>query len=448
MEDTICAIATTVGQSSVNIIRISGMDSIEIANKICDIDLINKKSNTISYAHIIDNNEIIDEVLISVFVAPKTFTRENVVEINSHGGNICVNKILELLLCNGCRLAEPGEFLKRAYLNGRIDLTQAESISDLITAKTEQVRKIAIKGVNKELNKTINKLRKQIVSLIGNIEVNIDYPEYEDAEIVTKEKISKVLSGVFSEIKKLVDDSDKGLIIKNGLNVAIVGKPNAGKSSLLNAILNKDKAIVTDIKGTTRDVVEDQITIDGFLINFLDTAGIRETNDVVEKIGVKRSIDTINNADLILFVVDSEKFEKEDYEILEKIKNKNVLVIYNKIDKNNNEFNELNKYDSVKVSALNKENIEILKEKIIKIFKLNEINYDYTYISNSRQIALLKKCRKISQNIESAINGDLPIDMIEIDVKELWETLGEITGEVYKDELLDEIFSKFCLGKW
>jgi len=448
MEDTICAIATTVGQSSVNIIRISGMDSIEIANKICDIDLINKKSNTISYAHIIDNNEIIDEVLISVFVAPKTFTRENVVEINSHGGNICVNKILELLLCNGCRLAEPGEFLKRAYLNGRIDLTQAESISDLITAKTEQVRKIAIKGVNKELNKTINKLRKQIVSLIGNIEVNIDYPEYEDAEIVTKEKISKVLSGVFSEIKKLVDDSDKGLIIKNGLNVAIVGKPNAGKSSLLNAILNKDKAIVTDIKGTTRDVVEDQITIDGFLINFLDTAGIRETNDVVEKIGVKRSIDTINNADLILFVVDSEKFEKEDYEILEKIKNKNVLEIKNKIDKNNNEFNELNKYDSVKVSALNKENIEILKEKIIKIFKLNEINYDYTYISNSRQIALLKKCRKISQNIESAINGDLPIDMIEIDVKELWETLGEITGEVYKDELLDEIFSKFCLGKW
>ena len=447
MEDTICAIATTVGQSSVNIIRISGMDSIEIANKICDIDLINKKSNTISYAHIIDNNEIIDEVLISVFVAPKTFTRENVVEINSHGGNICVNKILELLLCNGCRLAEPGEFLKRAYLNGRIDLTQAESISDLITAKTEQARKIAIKGVNKELNKTINKLRKQIVSLIGNIEVNIDYPEYEDAEIVTKEKISKVLSGVFSEIKKLVDDSDKGLIIKNGLNVAIVGKPNAGKSSLLNAILNKDKAIVTDIKGTTRDVVEDQITIDGFLINFLDTAGIRETNDVVEKIGVKRSIDTINNADLILFVVDSEKFEKEDYEILEKIKNKNVLVIYNKIDKNNNEFNELNKYDSVKVSALNKENIEILKEKIIKIFKLNEINHDYTYISNSRQIALLKKCRKISENIESAINGDLPIDMIEIDVKELWETLGEITGEVYKDELLDEIFSKFCLGK-
>lgn len=449
MNDTIFAVATTVGESSINVIRVSGNESITIVNKLFDKDLLSKETHTITYGHIIDKDIIIDEVLVSIFISPKTFTKENIVEINSHGGVTCVNKIMELLLINGCRLAEPGEFLKRAFLNGRIDLTEAESVGDLISSKTESARKMAIKGVNKELNSIINILRNKIVSLIGNIEVNIDYPEYEDAEIITKEKIHKVLDDVYKEINLLINESDKGLIIKNGINVAIVGKTNVGKSSILNSLLNKNKAIVTNIEGTTRDTVEDSILIDGIMINFIDTAGIRKTKDKVEKLGIKKSINAIDEADLILFVVDSSsKFDNEDRKILNKIKNKKILIVYNKIDKKDIEFEELNKYDYIKVSAINKKNIDKLKERISNIFKFDRINEsDFTYISNARQIALLKKCKEIGNNIENAISNNMPIDMIEIDIKELWDTLGEITGESYSDELLDEIFSKFCLGK-
>ena len=387
-------------------------------------------------------------MLISVFKSPQTFTREDIVEINSHGGVLSVNKILELLLLSGCRLAEPGEFLKRAYLNGRIDLTEAEAVGDLISAKTENARKMAIKGVNKELNKIINSLRDKIVTLLGNIEVNIDYPEYEDAEIITKEKIHDVLSSVYDEVNKLVSDSEKGLLIKNGINVAIVGKPNVGKSSLLNALINKDKAIVTDVKGTTRDVVEDSIMIDGILINFLDTAGIRNTCDVVEKIGVEKSIEVIEESDIILFVLDSNtEFDDEDEDIFNRIKNKNIIIVYNKSDIGKNKNKKLEGFDSIEISATNKTNINELKRKISDTFKLNDINNDSLYISNTRQIVLLKKCKQIGNNIENSINNNMPIDLIEIDVKELWDTLGEITGETYKEELLDEIFSKFCLGK-
>ncbi len=449
MNDTIFAVATTVGESSINVIRVSGNESITIVNKLFDKDLLSKETHTITYGHIIDKDIIIDEVLVSIFISPKTFTKENIVEINSHGGVTCVNKIMELLLINGCRLAEPGEFLKRAFLNGRIDLTEAESVGDLISSKTESARKMAIKGVNKELNSIINILRNKIVSLIGNIEVNIDYPEYEDAEIITKEKIHEVLDDVYKEINLLINESDKGLIIKNGINVAIVGKTNVGKSSILNSLLNKNKAIVTNIEGTTRDTVEDSILIDGIMINFIDTAGIRKTKDKVEKLGIKKSINAIDEADLILFVVDSSsKFDNEDRKILNKIKNKKILIVYNKIDKKDIEFEELNKYDYIKVSAINKKNIDKLKERISNIFKFDRINEsDFTYISNARQIALLKKCKEIGNNIENAISNNMPIDMIEIDIKELWDTLGEITGESYSDELLDEIFSKFCLGK-
>lgn len=449
MNDTIFAVATTVGESSINVIRVSGNESITIVNKLFDKDLLSKETHTITYGHIIDKDIIIDEVLVSIFISPKTFTKENIVEINSHGGVTCVNKIMELLLINGCRLAEPGEFLKRAFLNGRIDLTEAESVGDLISSKTESARKMAIKGVNKELNSIINILRNKIVSLIGNIEVNIDYPEYEDAEIITKEKIHEVLDDVYKEINLLINESDKGLIIKNGINVAIVGKTNVGKSSILNSLLNKNKAIVTNIEGTTRDTVEDSILIDGIMINFIDTAGIRKTKDKVEKLGIKKSINAIDEADLILFVVDSSsKFDNEDRKILNKIKNKKILIVYNKIDKKDIEFEELNKYDYIKVSAINKKNIDKLKERISNIFKFDRINEsDFTYISNARQIALLKKCKESGNNIENAISNNMPIDMIEIDIKELWDTLGEITGESYSDELLDEIFSKFCLGK-
>ncbi len=447
MEDTICAISTCVGNSSINVIRISGKEAIDIVNNIFDKDILDKETHTITYGHIVDKKEIIDEVLVSIFRAPKTYTKENIVEINSHGGEACVNKIMELLILNNCRIAKKGEFTKRAFLNGRINLTEAEAVNDLINASTEIERKQAINGLNNKITKIIKKIKNELTFLIGNIEVNIDYPEYEDAEIITKEKIHKIIKKIQKEIEKLINTSEKGLIIKNGIKIAIIGKPNVGKSSLLNALLNEEKAIVTEIKGTTRDIVEGTLLIQGIKVKLLDTAGIRETKDKVEKIGVEKSINAIEEANLILFVLDETEFNKEDFEILKKIKNKNVLVVYNKSDINNKIKKELEEFDSIFVSALNKKNIEELKNMIVNILKLNEIDYDEIYLSNARQIALLKKCKKTGQNIEKAINSNMPIDIIEIDVKEMWNILNELLGETYNEEILDEIFSKFCLGK-
>lgn len=449
MKDTICAIATLVGESSINVIRVSGDASIEIVNKIFDRDLTKKESNTISYGFIMDNNEKVDEVLVSVFRSPKSFTTEDIVEINTHGGKVCVNKIMELLLCNGARLAEPGEFLKRAFLNGRIDLMQAEAVSDLINSKTDNARKMSIKGVDKELSNKINDLRNNILSLIANIEVNIDYPEYEDAVVVTCDLIKEKTSYVEKEIHKLLDESKNGLLIKNGINIAIVGKPNVGKSSILNKLLKEEKAIVTDVKGTTRDIVEGTILLQGIEVNFFDTAGIRETTEIVESIGIEKSIKKINESDLILFVVDSgTEFDKEDKEVLSKIKDKKVLVVYNKDDLNTKEIPELSSFESIKINTKDELKIDLLKNKIIEIFNLNDLtNSDYTYISNARQIGLLRKCLEIIKELNEEVDKDIPVDLLEINVKNLWETLGEITGNTYRDELLDEIFSKFCLGK-
>ena len=333
MNDTICAIATLVGESSINVIRVSGDKSVEIVNKIFDKDLSKKESHTITYGFIMDKNEKVDEVLVSYFKGPKSFTTEDTVEINTHGGIICVNKIMELLLSNGCRLAEPGESTKRAFLNGRIDLVEAEAVSDLIESKTDSARKMSMRGISHELSNKINDLRSNILTLIANIEVNIDYPEYEDAVVVTKELVEEKVNYVEEKINELIDNSKNGLIIKNGINIAIVGKPNVGKSSILNELLGEEKAIVTDVKGTTRDIVEGSIVINGIETNFFDTAGIRETNEIVESIGIEKSIKKINDSDLILFVVDSsDDFDKEDEEVLDKIKNKKVLVVYNKID--------------------------------------------------------------------------------------------------------------------
>lgn len=450
MKDTICAVATLVGESSINVIRVSGNESINIVNKIFDKDLSKKSSHTITYGFIIENNEKIDEVLVSIFKAPKSFTTEDIVEINVHGGNISVNKVMELLISNGARLAEPGEFLKRAFLNGRIDLTQAEAVGDLINAQTEGSRKMALKGIDKTIFNKISDLKQKILSLIANIEVNIDYPEYEDAIIVTKNLIEENINIVKSSISDLLKNSKKGLLIKNGLKIAIVGKPNVGKSSLLNLLLNEDKAIVTNIKGTTRDIVEGNLLIDGVKIDILDTAGIRETNDVVESIGVKKSIEAINASDLVLFVIDSEfGFDKEDETILKQIKNKNILVIYNKKDKNNNyKYGKLSKYSYINISTFDKECVEELRKKISEIFDLKSIcESNYTYISNARQIGLLNNSMQIIFEIETALEMNYEIDMIEIDLKRLWNTLSSITGEVNDDDLLNEIFSKFCLGK-
>ena len=448
MKDTICAIATLVGESSINVIRISGDKSIEIVNKIFNKDLTKKESHTITYGFIMDNEEKVDEVLVSVFKAPKSFTTEDIVEINTHGGKISVNKIMELLLINGARLAEPGEFLKRAFLNGRIDLVEAESVSDMITSKTDAARKMSMKGISKELSTKINDLRSNIITIIANIEVNIDYPEYEDAVVVTKELVEEKVNYVEEKINDLIDTSKNGLIIKNGINIAIVGKPNVGKSSILNKLLGEDKAIVTNIKGTTRDVVEGSVLIDGIEVNFFDTAGIRETEEVVEAIGIQRSIKKIEESDLIIYVIDqSSTFDEEDKQVLDKVKDKQVLVVYNKSDLGDITIDELSKFDSIKMSTMT-DDISKLKEKISEIFNLKDISKsDYTYISNARQISLLKRCLVLIDELRRELENDVPVDLLEINIKELWETLGEITGNTYKDELLDEIFSKFCLGK-
>ena len=450
MEDTIAAVATTVGESSINVIRISGKDSINVANKIFSKDISNALSHTVHYGFIVENGEKVDEVLLSVFKSPKTFTTEDIVEISVHGGSSSVNKVMELVLSNGARLAEPGEFLKRAFLNGRIDLTQAEAVGDLISSQTESSRKMALKGVDKTIYKMVNELKEKVLALIANIEVNIDYPEYEDAVLVTNDLIIKTINEVKDEINKLLKNSKKGLLIKNGLKIVIVGKPNVGKSSILNALLDENKAIVTDIKGTTRDIVTGELVIDGVKIDILDTAGIRETEDIVESIGVKRSVDAIDEADLVLFVVDSaDGFNHEDNEVLNKIKDKEVLVIYNKNDKVKNYKNDkLSEYESINISTFDSDMISKLKDKIAEMFDLKSIaESNYMYISNARQIALLNNCISIINDIENSVKSGELVDMVEIDVKKLWETLSEITGEVSSDDLLDEIFSKFCLGK-
>ena len=450
MEDTICAIATMVGESSINVIRVSGKDSIEIVNKIFSRDISDVPSHTVHYGFIMENNEKVDEVFVSIFKSPKSFTTEDIVEISTHGGISSVNKVMELLLTNGCRLAEPGEFLKRAFLNGRIDLTQAEAVSDLINSQTESSRKMAIKGIDREIYKVITELKEKVLSLIANIEVNIDYPEYEDAVIVTTNMIKETNEYMSNKINDLLKNSKKGLLIKNGLKIAIVGKPNVGKSSVLNALLEENKAIVTDIKGTTRDIVEGTLMIDGVKIDILDTAGIRETNDIVESIGVEKSVDAIKEADLVLFVIDSnDGFTKEDEDILNKLNNKEVLVIYNKSDlKDNYSIDKLNNYNSLNISTFDKEKIEKLRNKISEIFDLKSISEsNYTYITNARQISLLNKCIIIINEINKEVENKEEVDLIEIDIKRLWETLSEITGEVNSDDLLNEIFSKFCLGK-
>lgn len=446
MEDTIAVISTALGASAISIVRITGDKAIDIVNKISDRDITKFNANTINYAHIIDNGNVIDEVLISVFLKPKTYTRDDLIEINTHGGISVTNKILELLLENGARLAEPGEFTKRAFLNGRIDLLEAESVMDLINAKTETARKMAINGVEGRLSNKINKLRDLGLDLISNIEVNIDYPEYEDIEVMTIEKVKDFSIKLNKQIDELLKDSETGKLIKEGINTVILGRPNVGKSSILNRLLDEDKAIVTDIAGTTRDVVEGSIRINGILINFLDTAGIRETSNTVEKIGVDKSLSLIDEADLILLVLNNnEKITKDDLDLLEKTKNKKRIIVINKIDLDKKIDKEFE--DAVYISA-EKNDIDSLINKINELFKIDEIkNSDMTYLSNIRTINLLKKAKKESNELMKSLENEIPIDMLEIDIKRILDLLGEITGESYDEELIDRLFKNFCLGK-
>ena len=450
MNDTICAISTALGVGAISIIRVSGDEAIDIVNKIFDKDLTKKESHTINYGHIVYNGEIIDEVMVSIMKSPKTFTKEDIVEINSHGGVAVTNKVLEILLLEGARLAEPGEFTKRAFLNGRIDLLEAESIMDLIESKTETSRKLAISGMEGKVSKLVKNIIDNLVKVNANIEVNIDYPEYEDIEIVTKEKIEEMSKYINKELTKLLNESENGKLIKDGINTLILGRPNVGKSSILNKLIEEDKAIVTSVAGTTRDIVEGQIRVNGILLNIIDTAGVRETEDIVEKIGVEKSLSLINDADLIILVFNNnEKFTDEDKKLLEYTKEKKRIIVINKIDLENNlDISNLKNERIVKVSALKDSGIENLKNEINDMFNLEEINLgDFTYLSNSRQISLVKKAVEISKNLEDALNNDVPIDLLEIDIKEICEILGEIIGESYDDKLIDTLFSNFCLGK-
>ena len=447
MEDTIAAISSALGVGAISIIRISGEKSLEIINKIFDKDLTNVESHTIHYGHIKENNEIIDEVLVSIMLAPKTFTKEDIIEINCHGGINTTNKVLELVLSNGARLAEPGEFTKRAFLNGRIDLTQADGIMNLIEAKTDIARKMSINQLNGQVSNVIKNLRTKLVDIISNIEVNIDYPEYEDIEVVTSEKTYPQVLSIQEELVKIIKKSEDGKIINEGIKIGIIGRPNVGKSSLLNTLLEEEKAIVTDIEGTTRDIVEGKIIINGIVCNIIDTAGIRETDNLVEQIGVNKSYNIIDSSDLVIMILNNnEKITTEELELLAKIKNKNHIIVINKIDLEN----KLNIYieDAIKISIKDNNGIEDIKNRITEIFNLDKISTsDMSYLSNARSISLLKQSlNKINECLDNIKNG-VPIDIVELDLKETWNTLGEIIGETYTDELIDQIFSRFCLGK-
>lgn len=450
MEDTIVAISTALGVGAISIIRVSGKEAIPIVNKIFKgKDLNAVLSHTIHYGHIVDESEIIDEVLVTVMKAPKTFTVEDVVEINAHGGIATTYRILELLLKNGCRAAEPGEFTKRAFLNGRIDLVEAESVMDLISAKTETNRKMALAGVDGKVSALIRSLRSKIIELLANIEVNIDYPEYEDIAEMTVEELKKSMVSIETELKEILKNSKEGKMIKEGINTSIIGRPNVGKSSILNRLLKEEKAIVTDIEGTTRDVVEGNIMIDGVMLNILDTAGIRKTDNVVEKIGVRKSLELLEQSELVLIVLNNnEILTHQDRKILKQAKHKNHIVIVNKKDlKRNLDVSEL-ETNYIEVSALNDEGIEDIKNRIREMFHLEQLeNHDMTYLTNARSIALIEKALLSLEDVKKGIEGNLPIDMVEIDLKNVWNFLGEITGETYQDELIDQLFSQFCLGK-
>lgn len=448
MNDTIAAISTALGVGAISIIRVSGDKSIEIVNKIFDKDLEKVKSHTIVYGHIVDNENIIDEVLVSVMKSPKTFTTEDVIEINCHGGIATTNKVLELLLKNGARMAEAGEFTKRAFLNGRIDLLESEGVMDLIDSKTEASRKLAMSALSGNVSRMISNLRNQMIEIITNIEVNIDYPEYEDILVVTTDMINSSITSLEEKLIKILKEAENGKIIKDGINTLIIGRPNVGKSSLLNKLLNEEKAIVTDIEGTTRDIVEGNISLDGIELNIIDTAGIRKTDNIVEQIGVNRSLSLIDKADLIILVLNNnEKLTEDDYKLLDSTNDKKRIIFINKNDlpKNIN----LDIVDNVVYgSTMQIFGINALKDKIKELFNMEEIEKgDFNYLSNARHIATIHECISVVESIKEGLKNGLPIDMLEIDIKKIWELLGNLIGESYDEELLDNLFSRFCLGK-
>ena len=444
--DTICAISTAYGTAGISVIRVSGDEAIEKVNQIFKgRNLLKVDSHTIHYGHIIgsDNKEI-DEVMVAVLRNPRSFTTEDMVEISTHGGILVTQKVLKRLLSVGVRLANPGEFTERAFVNGRIDLAESEAVMDLINAKNENAMKLALNALKGETSKLINDLREKLLNIIAVIEVNIDYPEYDDTVEMTNSLVKPEVDNFIKELDEILRGSNKGRLLKEGVSTAIIGKPNVGKSSLLNALLDEERAIVTDIAGTTRDTVEASINIGGITLNLIDTAGIRETSDVVEKIGIERSKKAINQAELVILVLDmSESLSNEDQTLLDLTKNKRRILVGNKKDLGN----KLNRKDIIPLSALTKDNLGALENQIITILQLEDIGEDFNYISSVRHIQKLEEAKELLHQVLVAIEQGLPIDMVEIDIKNAWQTLGEITGDYHPEDLIDELFSKFCLGK-
>ncbi|WP_273853866.1 tRNA uridine-5-carboxymethylaminomethyl(34) synthesis GTPase MnmE [Guptibacillus spartinae] len=455
--ETIAAISTPMGEGAIAIVRLSGEEAIKIADRLYKgkQPLESVDTHTIHYGHLIDpdTEQVAEEVMVSVMRGPRTFTKEDIVEINCHGGLVSVNRVLELVLRSGARLAEPGEFTKRAFLNGRIDLSQAEAVIDLIRAKTDRAMNVALNQMEGRLSTLIATLRQQLLETVAHVEVNIDYPEY-DAEEMTKDLLTTQLKEVEKEIEGILVTARQGKILREGLSTVIVGRPNVGKSSLLNSLVHENKAIVTDVPGTTRDVIEEYVNVRGVPLRLVDTAGIRETEDLVERIGVERSRERLKQADLILLVLNyNDELTHEDEKLFEAVKGMDVIVIINKTDLDEkldlDRVKELaEEHPMITTSLKNEQGVDELEQSISELFFAGEVeSQDLTYVSNSRHIALLEQSRRTLEDALGAVEAGMPVDMVQIDITRTWEILGEIIGDTVSDSLIDQLFSQFCLGK-
>lgn len=448
--DTIVAISTALGEGAISIVRLSGKDAINIVNSIFTRDLEKTESHKVLYGYIKDKEEIVDEVLVTVMKGPKSYTMEDIVEISCHGGIATTKKILEIILLKRVRLAEKGEFTKRAYLNGRIDLIEAEGINELLNSDSELNRKVSINKVSGKLSSLIKKFKDNLLNIISDIAVNIDYPEYTDIYVTTNENIKNEVDYIEKSLNDILKNSVDGEIIKTGIKTAIIGRPNVGKSSILNRLLDYDKAIVTNIPGTTRDLVEGSILIDGVTFNLIDTAGIRETDDIVERHGVNKSLEQIEEANLVILVLNNnEEITDYDKDLIEKSKNKKRIIVVNKTDLENKlDINNLNLENVIYINTIEQEKVDILKEKIIELFNLGALNSsDLMILTNARQINLAKEALEILKDVKVALNNNDPIDLIEIDLKNIYEKLSEMLGEGSKLDVIDRVFERFCVGK-
>lgn len=451
--DTIAAISTPLGEGAIGIVRLSGTDSFAIAQKIFKgKDFSKVASHTLNYGHIVDpqTGKVMDEVMVGAMKSPKTFTCEDIIEINTHGGIAVTNEILQLAIREGARLAEPGEFTKRAFLNGRVDLTQAEAVMDIIRAKTDKAMNIAVKQLDGSLSVLINNTRQEILNTLAQVEVNIDYPEYDDVEEATTAVVREKTLEFEQLLTNLLKTARRGKILREGISTAIIGRPNVGKSSLLNNLLREEKAIVTDIAGTTRDVIEEYVNINGVPLKLIDTAGIRETDDIVEQIGVERSKKALKEADLVLLVLNaSEPLTTQDRQLLEISQDTNRIILLNKTDLPEAiETDELTE-DVIRISVLKNKNIDKIEERINNLFFENAglVEQDATYLSNARHISLIEKAVESLQAVNEGLALGMPVDLLQVDLTRTWEILGEITGDAAPDELITQLFSQFCLGK-